>query len=168
MIQVTKTYMPPLEDYIGYLKRIWESGQVTNMGALSTELEVKLAEYLDVPHIQYVANGTLALQLAIKALDITGEIITTPFSYVATSNAIAWENCKPVFVDIERNSFCIDPDQIEAAITDKTQAILATHVYGYPCDVEKIAKIAKRNGLKVIYDAAHCFGVRLNGTSLLN
>lgn len=167
MIQVTKTYLPPLEQYEGQLARIWQSGQVTNGGALTKELTESLRAYLEVPDLEIVANGTLALQLAIKALDLNGEIITTPFSYVATLNAILWENCEPVFVDVEDKTFCIDASRIEAAITGRTSAILATHIYGYPCDVEKIEQISRKHGLKVIYDAAHAFGVRLNGQSIL-
>lgn len=149
------------------LEQIWQSGQITNNGSLCRDLAAKLKSRLDVPYVELVSNGTLALQLAIKALDLQGEIITTPYSYVATTNAILWEGCEPVFVDIEPRSFCIDPDLIEGAITDKTSAILATHVYGYPCDVARIQAIADRHGLKVIYDAAHAFGVKLNNQSLL-
>lgn len=166
MIQVTRTYLPPLADYQKHLQRIWDSGQLTNNGVLVRELAQGLCRYLNIEQIELVANGTLALQLAIKALDIKGEVITTPFSYVATTTAIAWEGCQPVFVDIEEQTFCMNPDLIEAAITERTTAILATHVYGYPCDVLKIETIAKKYGLKVIYDAAHCFGVKLHGKSL--
>ncbi len=126
-----------------------------------------MRQYLGISHIELVANGTLALQIAIKVLDLKGEIITTPFSYVATANAIVWEGCTPVFVDIDPKTFCIDPELIEAAITKKTSAIMATHVYGYPCDVEKIEEISRKYNLKVVYDAAHCFGVKLHGQSLL-
>jgi dTDP-4-amino-4,6-dideoxygalactose transaminase len=167
MIPVTKTYLPPLDDYVGYLKTIWENGWLTNNGILSKELADKIRTYLGVPHLELVSSGTLALQLAIKALGVRGEIITTPYSYVATTSAILWEGCVPVFVDIEDKTFCIDTDQIEAAITERTSAIMATHVYGYACDVDRIEQIAGKHGLKVIYDAAHAFGVRLNGQSLL-
>jgi dTDP-4-amino-4,6-dideoxygalactose transaminase len=167
MIPVTKTFFPPIEDYQAKLQQIWESGWLTNDGQFEKELATKLSQYLGLTRIELVTNGTLALQLAIKALDIKGEIITTPYSYVATATVIAWEGCTPVFVDIDENTFCIDPDLIEAAITEKTSAILATHVYGYPCEVEKISQIAKNHNLKVVYDAAHCFGVKLNGQSLL-
>lgn len=167
MITVTKTFFPPFEDYQAKLRQIWESGWLTNDGQLGNELAIKLGQYLGVSPIELVANGMLALQLAIKALDLKGEIITTPYSYVATANAIAWEGCTPVFVDIDEKTFCINPDLIEAAITEKTSAILAAHVYGYPCAVEKIAEIAGKHNLKVIYDAAHCFGVKLHGQSLL-
>lgn len=168
MITVTKTYLPPLERYTAYLERIWETRQMTNNGPLVQELEQKLRQYLHAPYLRYVSNGTIALQLALKALNITGEVITTPFSYVATTTAILWERCQPVFVDIEEQTCCINSELIEAAITERTQAILATHVYGFPCQVDAIARIAQQYKLKVIYDAAHCFGVKLKGTSILN
>ena len=168
MIPVTKTYLPPLEDYTRQLERIWQDGQVTNNGVLIQELKSSLKQHLNIPNIELVANGTLALQLAIKALGLKGEVITTPFSYVATTTAIIWEHCTPIFVDIEDKTFCIDADKIEDAITGDTSAILATHVYGYPCNVKKIEEIAKKHDLKVIYDAAHAFGVKLNGQSILN
>lgn len=167
MITVTKTFIPPFEDYQVKLRQIWESGWLTNNGQFENELAIKLGQYLSISNVELVANGMLALQLAIKVLDLKGEIITTPYSYIATANAIAWEGCTPVFVDIDEKTFCIDPDLIEAAVTEKTSAIIATHVYGYPCDVEKIAEIARKHNLKVIYDAAHCFGVKLQGQSLL-
>jgi dTDP-4-amino-4,6-dideoxygalactose transaminase len=166
-IPVTKAALPTLESYNAYLEKIWATGQLTNNGQLVLQLREQLNNKLDLRNISLTANGTLALQLSIKALCLTGEIITTPYSYVATTNAILWEGCDPIFVDIDSRSFCIDPNLIEAAITPKTSAILATHVYGYPCDVEKIQAIANRHGLKVIYDAAHAFGVKLNGHSLL-
>ncbi len=159
MINVTKSTVPPLEEYIQYLQGIWERNHFTNHGCLVNELEEKLKAYLQANHFYYVSNGTVALQLAIRALDLSGEILTTPFSYVATTASIAWEHCKPVFVDIDPETLTIDPDKLEAAITNKTQAILATHVYGNPCDVERIEQIARSHGLAVIYDAAHCFGV---------
>lgn len=167
MITVTRTALPPLEDYVSHLQGIWERAHLTNNGPLCCELAADLKQYLDVPRIELVANGTLALQLAIRALRLQGKIITTPYSYVATTNAILWEGCDPVFVDIDPQRFCIDPDLIEAAITEQTSGILATHVYGYPCDVERIQAIADKHGLKVIYDAAHAFGVRYKGRSLL-
>jgi dTDP-4-amino-4,6-dideoxygalactose transaminase len=167
MIQVTKTYIPPLEDYNSYLKEIWERGYLTNNGPLCRRLAGDLESFLGIANLELVANGTLAIQLAIKALNLQGEIITTPYSYVATTNSILWEGCAPVFVDIEDRTFCIDPDLIEAAITEKTSAILATHVYGYPCEVVQIQKIADKHKVKVIYDAAHAFGVTLFGKSLL-
>lgn len=166
-IPVTKTILPPLEEYFHYLESIWQTGQLTNNGPLCRDLARCLKSYLDLPYLELVGNGTLALQIAIKMLGLKGEIITTPYSYVASTNVILWEACEPVFVDIEPRSFCIDPDLIEAAITDKTSAILATHVYGYPCNVTRIRAIADRHGLKVIYDAAHAFGVKYKGDSLL-
>lgn len=167
MIHVTKTYLPSLEDYNSYLEAIWERGLLTNNGPLSRQLADDIARFLSIANLELVANGTLAIQLAIKALDLQGEIVTTPYSYVATTNSILWEGCEPVFVDIEDRTFCIDANLIEAAITAKTSAILATHVYGYPCDVAKIQEIADKHKLKVIYDAAHAFGVTLFGKSLL-
>lgn len=167
VINVTKTYLPPLEEYVRYLEGIWERGQITNNGPLVQELEARLKEFLGVKHLFFVSNGTIALQIAIKALCLHGEIITTPFSYVATTSSIVWEGCTPVFVDIDPETLNIDPDLIEAAITPRTTAILAVHVYGHPCDVERIQAIADRHGLKVIYDAAHAFGVQYCGQSLL-
>lgn len=168
MIPVTKTFFPPLQTYTAYLERVWASGWLTNRGQLVLELEAKLREHLGVAHCLFVNNGTIAIQIALKGLEIKGEVITTPFSYVATTSSILWEGCTPVFADIDPYSLCIDPQQIEAAITPRTAAILATHVYGNPCDVEAIEAIAQRYGLKVIYDAAHCFGVRYLGKSLFD
>ena len=168
MINVTKTYLPPLEDYTGYLKKIWEKGQITNHGPMELELEAKLKKYLGAKHVFFVTNGTVALQLAIKALGLKDEIITTPFSYVATTSSIFWEGCKPIFADINLETLTIDPAEIEKKITPKTTAILATHVYGNPCEVEKIEAIAKNHNLKVIYDAAHAFGVEYKGKGLVN
>jgi len=167
MFPVTKTTLPSLKDYAAYLEQIWQAGQITNNGPLCRQLAVDIASFLGVSNLELVTNGTLALQLAIKALGLMGEIITTPYSYVATTNSILWEGCEPVFVDIEPQTFCINPDLIEAAITEKTSAILGTHVYGYPCDVVKIQQIADKHKIKVIYDAAHAFGVRLAGESIL-
>ncbi|NLN26066.1 MAG: DegT/DnrJ/EryC1/StrS family aminotransferase [Bacteroidetes bacterium] len=166
MIPVTKPFLPPQEEYQAYLNEIWSSGWLTNMGPLSVELEQKLTAHLRVPQLLYVTNGTVALQMAIKALDLKGEIITTPFSFVATTSSIVWEGCTPVFVDIDSDSLNIDAGKIEAAITEKTTAILATHVYGNPCDVLAIDAIAKKHNLKVIYDAAHAFGVEVYGKSI--
>jgi len=166
MLNVTKTYLPPLEEYTAYLKKVWQAGWVTNNGPLLVELEERLKKYLGVKHLFFTSNGTIAIQIAIKALDLKKEIITTPFSYVATTNSILWENCKPVFADIDKDTCCIDPDLIEKKITRNTQAILATHVYGIPCDVEKIEKLAKKHKLKVIYDAAHSFGTAYKGKAL--
>ncbi|WP_144605243.1 DegT/DnrJ/EryC1/StrS family aminotransferase [Algoriphagus algorifonticola] len=166
MIPVTKPYLPSLEEYNLYLQSIWKRQWLTNNGPLVNELEIKVNEYLNTKYFLYLGNGTIALQIALKALKVSGEIITTPFSYVATTSAIVWENCKPVFVDIHPDTFNIDPDKIEKAITSNTTAILATHVYGIPCDLEKIEQIAQKHNLKVIYDAAHCFGVRVNKKSI--
>lgn len=166
MINITKPFLPPQQIYQSYLDGIWKRNWLTNMGPLSSDLELRLKDFLKVNHLLYVNNGTIALQLAIKALELKGEIITTPFSFVATASSIFWENCKPVFVDIDENSLNIDPEKIESAITENTSAILATHVYGNPCDVEKIQKLADKYNLKVIYDGAHAFGVQLNGKSI--
>lgn len=167
MINVTKTYLPPFEDYVAILKRAWDKGWITNHGELVQELEVKLKEFLGVSNLLFCANGTVVLQMALKAMNITKEVVTTPFSYVATTNAILWEGAKPLFVDIDPETFCIDASKIEAAITPNTEAILATHVYGFPCDIEKIDSIAKKHNLKVIYDGAHAFGCEYKGKSLL-
>lgn len=166
MIPVTKPFLPPREEYEKYLSGIWQREWLTNMGPLASQLEMELKDFLSVKHLLFVTNGTVALQMAIKALDLKGEIITTPFSFVATTSAIVWEHCTPVFVDIDEHSLNIDADKIEEAITPNTTAILATHVYGNPCDVEKIEAIAKKHQLKVIYDAAHAFGVEVNGKSI--
>ena len=163
---VTRATLPPLEEYVGYLEQIWSSHVLTNDGPLVRKLEDQLRDYLGSPHLWFVNNCTTALQITIKALGLQGEIITTPFSYVATTGVILWENSIPVFVDIRPSDFTIDPEQIEAAITPRTCAILATHVYGFPCDIEAIEAIARRHGLKVIYDAAHTFGCRLGGRAL--
>ena len=168
MINVTQTFLPPLEEYTKYLEKIWDSKWLTNRGVLIKELERNLKDFLGVENLLMVNNGTIALQIAIKALELKGEIITTPFSYVATVSSIVWENCQPVFVDIDEDYLTIDETKIEEAITEKTSAILATHVYGNPCNVEAIQKIAERYNLKVIYDAAHCFGVKYKGESILN
>ncbi len=166
MIPITKPFLPPIEEYSEYLKGIWKRQWLTNMGPLASELEMKLKDCLNVNHLLFVTNGTIALQMAIKALDIKGEIITTPFSFVATTSSIVWEGCNPVFVDIDEKSLNIDAGKIEAAITDKTTAILATHVYGNPCDVVAIEKIALKHNLKVIYDGAHAFNVKIKGKSI--
>ncbi|MAM27959.1 MAG: aminotransferase DegT [Flavobacteriaceae bacterium] len=166
MITVTKTFLPPQEEYHKILERAWEAGWITNRGILVQELEQKLKDYLQVPNVLATTNGTLPLQIAIKALGLRGEIITTPFSYVATTSSIVWEGCTPVFVDIHPEYLTIDETKIEAAITSSTSAILATHVFGNPCAVEEIEKIAKKHNLKVIYDAAHAFGVTYKGKSI--
>ena len=168
MINVTKTFFPPLAEYEEQLQRIWKNEWLTNRGELVLELEDKLKRHLDVPNIILMTNGTLPIQIALKLLANGGEVITTPFSYVATTSAIVWENCTPVFVDIHPEYLTIDETKIEAAITEKTTAILATHVFGNPCNVEVIEAIAKKYNLKVIYDAAHCFGVNYTGQSIFN
>ena len=168
-IYVTKSFMPPITEYEQYIEKIFTTGVLTNQGPLVCEFEDKMRHFLGVKNFQYVTNGTIALQLALKALDIEdGEIITTPFSYVATTSSILWERCKPVFVDIEPNNFTIDPAKIEKAITPNTRAIMPVHVFGYACDVETIQKIANQHNLKVIYDGAHAFASKYKGKSLLD
>ncbi|MCJ8166330.1 DegT/DnrJ/EryC1/StrS family aminotransferase [Pontibacter sp. E15-1] len=168
MINVTKPFLPPLEEYEYYIKGIWKREWLTNNGPLVNELELRLKDYLDVPHLFFVSNGTIALQLAIKVLGLKGEIITTPFSFVATTSSIVWEGCIPVFVDIDPATLNIDPALIEAAITSNTTAILATHVYGNPCDVDAIQVIADKYNLKVIYDGAHAFGTNYKSKSVFS
>ena len=168
MINVTKTFFPPLGDYIVQLQRIWDNQWLTNRGALVQELEGKLSDYLGLEESKIIImnNGTIPIQIALKILAKGGEVITTPFSYVATTAAIVWENCTPVFVDIHPEYLTIDETKIEAAITDKTTCILATHVFGNACNIEAIEEIATKYQLKVIYDAAHCFGVTYRGKSI--
>jgi dTDP-4-amino-4,6-dideoxygalactose transaminase len=166
MINVTKTFLPPIEEYNKQLQRAWDNQWLTNRGELVKELEEKLKKHLEVSNIIVTNNGTVPLQIALKLLGKQDEIITTPFSYVATTAAIVWENCTPVFVDIHPEYLTIDETKIEEAITSKTTAILATHVFGNPCNVEVIEIIAKKYNLKVIYDAAHAFGVIYNGKSI--
>lgn len=168
MIPVTKTFLPPQEEYNSYVKRAWDKAWLTNRGELTLELEDKLKNFLQVTNLIITNNGTIPIQIALKLLGKGGEIITTPFSYVATSAAIVWENCTPIFVDIDPEHLTIDETKIEAAITQKTTAILATHVFGNPCHVVEIEKIAKKHNLKVIYDAAHSFGVQYNNQSVFN
>jgi dTDP-4-amino-4,6-dideoxygalactose transaminase len=165
-ITVTQPFLPPLEEFIPYLEEIWETRSLTNAGPFHRQLEIALAEYLGVAHIALFANGTLALLTALKALALSGEVITTPFSFVATTHALLWSGIAPVFADIDPNSFNIAPKAIEAAITPRTTAILAVHVYGRPCDVRAIQNIARTHDLKVIYDAAHAFAVRDGGGSV--
>lgn len=157
-IYVTQPYLPSLEEFLPYLQQIWESRVLTNNGPFHQQLEEELCKYLGVQYISLFANGTLALVTALQALKLSGEVITTPFSFVATTHALWWNNIQPVFVDIEPDTFTLDPDKIEAAITPRTTGILPVHVYGYPCKVERIEEIARRYGLKVLYDAAHSFG----------
>ena len=168
MINVTKTFFPPLEEYEQQLQRVWKNQWLTNRGELLLELEEKIKKYLSVSNIIIMTNGTIPIQIALKILGNSGEIITTPFSYVATTASILWENCTPVFVDIHPEYLTIDETKIEAAITLKTTAILATHVFGNPCHVTAIEAIAKKHNLKVIYDAAHAFGVIYEGKSLFD
>ncbi len=165
-IYVTQPYLPPLEEFLPYLEQIWNTKVLTNNGPFHQQLEEKLCEYLGVKYISLFANGTLALVTAIQALELKGEVITTPFSFVATTHALWWNNITPVFVDIEPDTFTPDPEKIEAAITPRTTAILPVHVYGYPCRVEQIEKIARKHGLKVLYDAAHTFGATYKGQSI--
>ena len=168
IITVTSPLLPNLDEFTDSLKEIWESKWITNNGQFHQKLEAALAEYLKVPYVSLFTNGTLPLLTALQALRITGEVITTPYSFVATTHAIWWNGIKPVFVDIDPSTGNIDPQKIEAAITPRTTAILPVHVYGKPCDTEAIQAIADKYGLKVIYDAAHAFGVEVNGESLLN
>ena len=168
MIPVTKSFLPPMEEYTAQVQRAFDNGWLTNRGELVRELETQLTDYLELEESKILCtnNGTVPLQIALKLLGNGGEIITTPFSYVATTAAIVWENCTPVFVDIHPDYLTIDETKIEAAITEKTTCILATHVFGNPCHVEEIERIAKKHNLKVIYDAAHCFGVKYKGKSI--
>ena len=168
MINVTKSDLPSLEKYTEYLEKIWSTRWLTNNGEFVQLLEKRLEEYLKVKNLILVINGTLALQLALKALDIKGEIITTPFTFSATTNVILWEGFTPIFADIDAETFNINPKDIERQITDKTSAILAVHVYGNPCHVEELQKIADKYDLKLIYDAAHAFGVEYKNQSVLN
>lgn len=168
IITVTSPLLPNLDEFHGMLKEIWESKWITNNGSFHKQLEKELAAYLKVPYISLFTNGTLPLITALQALRISGEVITTPYSFVATTHALWWNGIKPVFVDIERETGNIDPTKIEAAITPKTTAIMPVHVYGKPCKVKEIQDIADKYGLKVIYDAAHAFGVEVNGESILN
>lgn len=166
-IYVTQPYLPPLEEFIPYLEQIWGNKILTNSGPFHQQLEEKLCNYLGVEHIALFTNGTIALVTALQSLRITGEVITTPYSFVATSHSLLWNGIKPVFVDIQPETLNIDPSKIEAAITPQTTAILAVHCYGHPCDVDGIQKIADTYNLKVIYDAAHAFGVKCHCGSVL-
>ena len=168
MINVTKSDLPEIEKYIGYLEKIWASRWLTNNGEFVQLLENKLAEYLKVKNLILISNGTLALQLALKPLDIKGEVITTPFTFAATTNVLLWEGLTPVFADIDSETYNIDPNDVEKKINDKTSAILAVHVYGNPCYVEKLQEIADKYKIKLIYDAAHAFAVEYKNQSILN
>lgn len=167
-ILVTKPFQAPFEEITAEMQRAWDAEWLTNNGPLLQEFEAGLNSYLGTNDCAVVSNGTVAIQVAMHALGIQGEVITTPFSYVATTSTIVWEGCTPVFVDVDPETFNIDASQIEAAITDQTTAILATHVFGIPCDVDAIDAIAQKHGLKVVYDAAHCFGTEVRGASVLN
>lgn len=168
IINVTRTELPPIKEYVKYLKRIWDLRWITNNGEMVQKLEKKLEKYLKVKHVLLVTNGTLALQLAFKTLELTGEVITTPFTFAATTNALLWEGLTPVFADIDLETFNLDPEDVEKKITKKTSAILAVHVYGNPCDVERLQTIADRYNIKMVYDAAHAFGVDYKKGSILN
>lgn len=168
LITVTSPLLPDLDEFTKELKNIWDSKWITNNGSYHKKLESALAEYLGVPYVSLFTNGTLPLITALQALRITGEVITTPYSFVATTHALWWNGIKPVFVDIDPKTGNLDPEKIEAAITPKTTAIMPVHVYGNPCDTKRIQEIADTYGLKVIYDAAHAFGVKVNGESILN
>ncbi len=167
-ITVTKPFLPELEEFVPYLEEIWDNQWLTNNGPFHQQFESKLCDFLGVKHISLFCNGTIALLVAIKALELHGEIITTPYSFVATTHAIKWNNIEPVFVDIDATTCNLNPDLLENAITKKTTAILPVHIYGNPCNNEKITQIAKKHNLKVIFDAAHAFGVKQNGESILN
>lgn len=168
-INVTESFLPPLKEYESYINEIFTTVQLTNQGPLVKKLNEKLRNYLGVENFQFVSNGTIALQLALEAYDLYDcEIITTPFTYVATTSTILWQRCTPVYVDIDPNSLCINPELIERSITKKTKAIIPVHVFGFPCNVEAIDRIAEKYHLRVIYDAAHAFGVKLLNRSLLD
>jgi len=168
VINVTKTYLPDRTKLDKYIDKIYSTAWMTNNGQLVKELTSRLEEYLGVQNLLLVSNGTLALQIAYKALGVSGQAITTPFSFVATTSSLVWEGIEPIFVDIDPETFCIDPSKIEEAITPETTAIVPVHVFGNACDVEKIENIAQKYGLKTIYDGAHAFGVQYNGGSLLS
>jgi dTDP-4-amino-4,6-dideoxygalactose transaminase len=167
-IYVTQPLLPPLEEFIPYLRQIWDSKWLTNNGQFHHQLEQALCDYLGVKHVALFTNGTVALITAMQTLRTTGEVITTPYSFVATAHSLLWNGIKPVFVDIDPITLNLDPEKIEAAITPQTTAIMPVHCYGHPCDVERIEKIADTYGLKIIYDAAHAFGVKCHGKSVLN
>lgn len=167
-IYVTQPSLPPLNEFIKYLETIWDSKILSNNGKFHKQFENELADYLGVKHVSLFTNGTLALMTALQALRITGEVITTPFSFVATTHSLWWNKIKPVFADIDPDTCNLDPEKIEAAITPQTTAIMPVHVYGNPCNVDRLKEIADIYGLKLIYDAAHAFGVKVNGESILN
>lgn len=166
MIQVTKTFLPELDTYVEYLRTIWASGQITNHGTLVEQLEAELRRLLGVKHLLLTCNGTAALQLAIRALGLNDEVVTTPFSYVATTSSLVWESCRPIFADIEPDTLCIDPEKVDAACGPATSGVLATHVYGNACDIERLSEIARRRGIRLLFDAAHAFGASYRGRAL--
>jgi dTDP-4-amino-4,6-dideoxygalactose transaminase len=166
MIPVTKSFLPPFDEYNERIKLIWENQWLTNRGSFVLELEREICKHQSINHVLLMTNGTLPLQIAVKLLGNSGEIITTPFSYIATTSSILWENCTPVFVDIDPYTFNIDSSKIEEAITDNTAAILLTHVFGNPVEIEAVERIAKKHGLKTIYDSAHCYNVQYKGKSI--
>src|SRR3989344_1959048 len=168
MINVTKTTLPSINKYIKYLKKIWANNWVTNKGKFVLDLELELEKYLKVKHLLAVSNGTVALRLAFKALGLSGEVITTSFTFPATTNALIWEGLKPVFADIDPETFNINPKEVEKKINKKTVAILAVHVFGNPCNVEELAELARKYNLKLIYDSAHAFGIEYKGKSILS
>ncbi len=168
MINVSKIYFPDKQKFLKYVEKIYESGWLTNNGPLVQELEKRLEEHLGVKNLLCVSNGTMALQLAYKLLDLTGEVITTPFSFVATTSSIKWEGLDPVFSDIDRETFNLDPEKIESAITEKTTAIVPCHVFGNACEIEEIDKVAQKHSLKVVYDASHAFDVKYKDDSILS
>lgn len=165
---VTRPHIPPLEEFLPYLKEIWHSQTLTNGGSFHQQLENALCQYLGVRHVSLFNNGTIALMVAINALQLTGEVITTPYSFIATAHSLLWNNIKPVFVDIHPETLNIDPAKIESAITSQTTAIMPVHCYGHPCNVKAIEEIANKHGLRIIYDAAHAFGVQYENESILN
>ena len=166
MINVTNPFLPPFDEYQKYMEAVWSNHWLTNHGPLASQYEEELSKSFETDRLWYVTNGTIALQLAYKALGLTGEVITTPFSFIATASSLFWEGLDPVFCDIDQATFNLDPNKLEALITNRTSAIVATHVYGNPCDIDRIELIASKFGLKVIYDAAHCFGVKFKGRSV--
>jgi dTDP-4-amino-4,6-dideoxygalactose transaminase len=166
LIPVTKPFAAPIEEFHEVTRGIWERNWFTNNGPLVNDLELKLKQHLGLKHLLFLGNGTIAIQIALKALNITRKVITTPFSYVATTSSLVWEGCRPVFADIDPKTFNIDPAKIEEVIDDDTEAILATHCFGNPCEIDKIQQIAQKHNLKVIYDAAHCFGSTYKGESV--
>lgn len=167
MINVTKPFLPNIQEYQNLLEKIWETNWLTNNGPFVNQLELELKQWLDLQHLLFLNNGTVAIQIALQCLGLKGKILTTPFSYIATTSSILWEKCNPVFVDIDKDTWNIDADKLEASIDDGVTGILATHVFGNPCNVEKIKEIADRHNIKVVYDAAHAFGVKYKNESLL-